>query len=109
VSSATHSSLIGATFAITAAVLFCASLSFLLSRRRSAYVVLLSLFALILVIGPFALTQLSRVQSHFGIVVPQERDTGFDIYIAVLLLLAVFAIWQVNRYNKRNRAATPTI
>jgi hypothetical protein len=104
-----QSSLIGGAFAATAVILFVAALKLILQRRRSAYTVLLGLCAVLLLIGPAAIIQLSEVQSHFGIVRPQEREAGFNIYVAVLFLLAVFTVWKINGYNKRYRKRMPTI
>src|SRR6266498_407333 len=99
---ATQSAIFGSSFAIGAAILFVVCFRFVLARRRSPYTLLISTFALFLLVGPFAIMQLSSLQDRAGIVDPCTRDVGFYIYLVVLLALFAFAFIQIAKYNRRN-------
>ena len=106
-SPAVQSASLGIAFAVGAAMLCVAYFRLALARHRSAHLVVLGMFAVFLVIGPFGITQLSLLQFRAGITDPQARDVGAHIYVTALIALGVFALVQIARYNKRNRQSRP--
>jgi drug/metabolite transporter (DMT)-like permease len=107
---AAESALLGIAFALAAAILFAVYFRLALSRQRSPYLLLLGTLAVLLLVGPFAIIQLSKLQFRLRINEPTTRNVGFYIYMAALAVLGILAIRQITNCNRRNRESVkPTM